>query len=204
MEYEREITLTNGCKITRKFVEYPIIHDRSMDGKYIKIPSYYTDKPKTGNYDYSKYFQKVIKDYKGYSEEADKYIDKVMEYFPESRKVTIDEIKSTRKKVKFPKRLTNSILCKVNGEPSLKETDIDDYHALQCYNQFLCESHETSGKLLRYRPYILFHILAHMGKNHDPNYFPLMANPSHERAEEAIKTIFEKLNWPFTPIPLID
>ena len=56
------------------------------------------------------------------------------------------------------------------------------------------------GKKVRYNANVLFHLMRLIGKNPDPDNFPLNSGINNENTEQEIKTVFEKLGWDYKPM----
>ena len=157
-----------------------------------------------GRYDERKYFKKnVIAVYNGYCDVGKKVIDSVWKHLklkPDG-KYTIDDIKSIRKEAKFPKKLINSVLHKVNSRLPFEEISKLDVRKMFWYfGRFTMKSKDILGKKVRYNANILFRLMRLIGKNPDTNNFPLTSDISNENTEQEIKTVFEKLGWDYKPM----
>ena len=133
-----------------------------------------------GRYDQRKYFKKNIcynDCYNGYCDVSKKVMDSVWKHLKPkpNAKYTIDDIKSVRKEAKFPKKLKNSVLRKVNGKLPFEEiSELDVRKMVWYYDRFTMKSKDILGKKVRYNANILFHLMRLIGKNPDPNNFPLI------------------------------
>ena len=108
--------------------------------------------------------------------------------------------KSIRNEAKFPNKFKNSVLYKVNGKLPFEEiSELDVRKMFWYYDRFTVKSKDILGKKVKYNANILFHIMRLIGKNHDPNNFPLNSGISNENTEQEINTVSEKLGWDHKP-----
>ena len=166
-------------------LQYKTYPDESPDPEDLYVlPTYTSSNPfsQHGRYDQRKYFKKnAIDCYNGYCDVSKKVMDSVSKHLkpkPDG-KYTIDDIKS-----KFPKKLINSVPCKVNGKLPFEEISQEDVKKMfWYYDRFTMKSKDILGKKVRYNANVLFHLMRLIGKNPDPNDFPLNGGISKENTE---------------------
>ena len=56
--------------------------------------------------------------------------------------------------------------------------------------------------MVRCRVTVSYHLLAKIGKEPNVDLFPFMKGASHQRTEEEIKFVFERLGWNYSLIQL--
>ena len=78
----------------------------------------------------------------------------------------------------------------------------DERLLIHFYDTFMVASIELSGKHVRYRTNVLYHLLKKIGKEPNADLFPLMKGASHQRTEEEIEFVFEHLGWSYSPVQL--
>ena len=54
---------------------------------------------------------------------------------------------------------------------------------------------KLSGKMVRCRTNVLYHLLDKVDKEPNSDHFQFMKEPAHQRTEEEIKFIFDHLGW---------
>ena len=189
------------------YLQYKTYPDELPDPKDLYAVQTYTSSnllSLSGRYDQRKYFKKnVIDCYNGYCDVSKKVMDSVWKHLKPKpdEKYSIDDKKSIRKEAKFPKKLINSVLRKVNGKLPFEEiSELDVNKILYYYDRFTVKSRETLGKKVRYNANVLFHLMRLIGKNPDPNDFPLNSGICNENTAQEIKTVFEKLGWNYKPM----
>ena len=150
------------------------------------------------------YFKKAIKAYEGQDADADKYIQRVEAFINKSLdELELEDVGAIRRKVKFPCRLEISVFCKLTGRLPHEELEFNERNLIvHFYNTFVAESELLSGKLVRFRVKVLYHLLKKIGKEPNVDMFPFIKLDSHQPAEEEIKFIFDHLGWSYSPIPL--
>ena len=59
-----------------------------------------------------------------------------------------------------------------------------------------------SGKMVRCRPNVLYHLLKKIDKEPNADLFSFMKGNSHQRTEEEIKFVFNHLGWSYSLVQL--
>ena len=84
-----------------------------------------------------------------------------------------------------------------------EEIEYDDERIIiHLYDTFCNESIKLLGKTVRCRTNVLYHLLKKIGKELNADLFPFMKGVSHQRTEEEMKFVFERLGWSYSPIQL--
>ena len=85
-----------------------------------------------------------------------------------------------------------------------EELEYDDERFLiHFYNTFCNESIKLLGKKVRCWVNVLYHLLAKISKEPNADLFQFMKGDSHQRTEEEIKFVFERLGWNYSRYNLI-
>ena len=104
-------------------------------------------------------------------------------------------------KVKCPRKLDISVFYQLTRRLLHEGLDYNDERLLiHFYNTFCNESIKLLGKMVRCRTNVLYHLLDKVGKEPNADLFQYMKGPSHLRAEEEIKFIFDHLGWHYSPL----
>ena len=150
------------------------------------------------------YFRNVIRSYRGLDEEAEKYVEKVKSFIDKPLdELEIEDVRAIREKklVKFPRRLEISVFYELTGRLPHKELEFKERDLIiHFYDTFVRASEKLSGKPVRYRVNVLYHLLRKIGKEPKANSFTFMKGSGHKRTEEEIKFVFEHLGWDYSPI----
>ena len=142
-------------------------------------------------------FKKLIKAYNGRNADAVKYVEKVKAFIDKPLdELELEDVRATRKKVKFPHKLDISVFYQLTGRLpheglEFKEEDF----IVHFYNAFTAASIKLSGKTVRCRINVLYHLLRKIGKEPNADLFPFIKGNSHQRTEEEIKFVFNHLGW---------
>ena len=115
----------------------------------------------------------------------------------------LEDVRAIRKKVKFPCKLDISVFYQLTGglpheELEFKEEDF----IIHFYDTFMAAGIKLSGKTVRCRINVLYHLLKKIGKEPNADLFPFMNGVSHQRTEEEINFVFEHLGWSYSPVQL--
>ena len=147
-------------------------------------------------------FKKLIKAYAGRDSDAVKYVEKVEAFIDKPLdKLESKDIRAIMNKIKFPRKLDISVFCQLTGRLHHEGLEFKDF-IIHFYNTFVAASIKLSGKTVRCRANVLYHILKKIGKEPNADLFPFMKGPSHQRTEEEIKFVFDHLGWTYSPIKL--
>ena len=115
----------------------------------------------------------------------------------------LGHVRPAMKKVKCPRKLDISVFYQLTRRLPHGQLEYDDERLLiHFYDTFCNESIKLLGKTVRYRANVLYHLLAKIGKEPNADLFPFMKGVSHQRTEEEIKFVFERLGWSYSPIQL--
>ena len=99
-------------------------------------------------------------------------------------------------KVKCPHKLDISVFYQLTRRLPHEGLDYDDERFLiHFYDTFCNESIKVSGKMVRCRTNVLYHLLKKIGKEPNADLIQFMKRPSNQRTEEEIKFVFENLCW---------
>ena len=107
------------------------------------------------------------------------------------------------KKVKCPRKLDISVFYQLTRSLPHEELEYGDERIIiHLYDTFCNESIKLSGKMVRCRVNVLYHLLAKISKEPNADLFQFMKGASHQRTEEELKFVFEHLGWSYSPIKL--
>ena len=118
------------------------------------------------------------------------FIDKPLD------ELEIEDVRAIREKklVKFPCRLEISVFYELTGKLPHEELEFKKRDLIiHFYDTFVRASEKLSGKPVRYRANVLYHLLRKIGKEPKANSFTFMKGSGHKRTEEEIKFVFEHL-----------
>ena len=148
-------------------------------------------------------FKKLIKAYSGYDSDAVKYVEKVEAFIDKPfDKLELEDVRTIRKKVKFPRKLYISVFYQLTGRLPHEELEFkEEDFIVQFYDTFVAASIKLFGKPVRCRTNVLYHLLKKIGEEPNADLFPFMKEVSHQQTEEEIKLVFEHLGWIYSPIP---
>ena len=152
------------------------------------------------------YFKKIIKAYQGRDEDVAKYVKKVKALIdkPLDKMIMLGHIRLAMAKVKCPRKLDISVFYQLTKRLPHEDLNYDDERLLiHFYDTFYNESIKLSGRTVRCRVNVLYHLLAKIGKEPNADLFQFMKEASHQRTEEEIKFVFEHLGWDYSPIKLV-
>ena len=151
------------------------------------------------------YFMQLIKAYNGYDSDAVKYVKKVKALMDKPLdELELGHVRLAMKKVKCPHKLDISVFYQLTKRLPHKELKYDDERIItHLYDTFCNESIKLLGKTVRRRVNVLYHLLAKIGKEPNADLFQFMKGASHQRTEEEIKFVFERLGWNYSPIQLV-
>ena len=164
------------------------------------------DTPKLGSlpagckpYNQVDYFTQIVRAYQGRDEDAVKYVKKVRELTDKPLdKLELWHIRLAIAKVKCPRKLDISVSYQLTRRLPHKDLNYDDEGLLiHFYDTFCNEGIKLSGKMVRCRTNVLYHLLKKIGKEPNAYLFQFMKWPSHQRTEEEIEFIFESLGWDY-------
>ena len=151
------------------------------------------------------YFRQIIRAYQGRDEDAVKYVKKVKELIDKSLdKIDLKHVRLAMAKVKCPRKLDISVFYQLTRRLPHESLDYDDEKFLiHFYDTFCNESIKLSGKMVKCRTNVLYHLLGDkIGKEPNADLFQFMKGPSHQRTEEEIKFVFDHLGWTYSPVQL--
>ena len=134
-----------------------------------------------------------------------KYVKKVKELIdkPLDEMIELEDVRLAMKKIKCPRKLDISAFYQLTRRLPHEDLNYDDERLLiHFYDTFCNESIKLLGKTVRYRVNVLYHLLAKIGKEPNAVLFQFMKGDSHQRTEEEIKFVFERLGWNYSPIQL--
>ena len=106
------------------------------------------------------------------------------------------------KKIKCPCKLDISVFYQLTRSLPHEDQDYDDERFLiHFYDTFMAASIKLklSGKTVRCRVNVLYHLLKKIGKEPNADPFQFMKEASHQRTEEEIKFVFEHLGLSYSP-----
>ena len=107
-------------------------------------------------------------------------------------------------KVKCPCKLDISVSYQLTRRLPHKDLNYDDERLLiHYYDTFYNESIKLLGCKVRCRVNVLYHLLAKIGKDPNADLFQFMKEGSHQRTEEEIGFVFERLGWNYSRYNLI-
>ena len=150
------------------------------------------------------YFRQLIKAFNGYDSDAVKYVKKVKALIDKPLdKIELGHVRLAMVKVKCPSKLDISVFYQLTRRLPHEDLNYDDERLLiHFYDTFCNESIKLLGKTVRNRVNVLYHLLAKIGKEPNADLFQFMKGDSHQRTEEELKFIFERLGWNYSLIKL--
>ena len=118
--------------------------------------------------------------------------------------IELGHVRLAMAKVKCPLKLDISVFYQLTRRLPHEGLDYDDERFLIHFYDTLCNgSIKLLGKTVRYRTNNgLYHLLAEIGKEPNADLFQFMKGTSHQRTEEEIKFVFERLGWDYSLIKL--
>ena len=138
--------------------------------------------------------------YEGQVADAVKYIESVRAFIDKPLdQVVLEDVRAIRKKVKFPCKLDISVFYQLTGR--LPHEELEFKEDIHFYDTFMAASIKLSGKMVRCRINILYHLLKKIDKEPNANMFPFMKGVSHQITEKEIKFVFDHIGWSYFPIP---
>ena len=151
------------------------------------------------------YFKKIIRAYQGRDEDAVKYIKKVKELIDKPLdKIESGHVRLAMAKVKCSRKLDISVFYQLTRRLPHEDLDYDDERLLiHFYDNFCNESIKLSGKMVRCRTNVLYHLLKKIGKEPNTDLFQSMKGDSHQRTEEEIGLVFKNVGWNYSPRQLV-
>ena len=124
-------------------------------------------------------------------------IDKLLD------KLELGHVRLAMKKVKCPRRLDISLFYQLTRRLPHEELEYDDERIIShLYDTFCNESIKLLGKMVRCRVNVLYNLLKKLGKEPNADLFQFMKGASHQRTEEEIKFVFERLGWNYSAVQL--
>ena len=103
------------------------------------------------------------------------FIDKPLD------KLELKGIRTIMNKVKFPRKLDISVFYQLTGRLPQEGLEFkDEDFLIHFYHTFVAASIKLSGKMVRCRTNVLYHILKKTGKEPNADLFPFMKGPSHQ------------------------
>ena len=116
--------------------------------------------------------------------------------------IQLKDIRLAMKKVKCPRKLDISVFYQLTRRLLHEKLDYDDERfIIHFYDTFMAASIKLLGKMVRCRVSVLYHLPKKIGKEPNADLFPFMKEASHQRTEEEIKFVSERLGWNYSPIP---
>ena len=107
-------------------------------------------------------------------------------------------------KVKCPRKLDIPVFYRLTRRLPHEDLNYYDEGLLNHFYETFCnESIKLSGKMVRCRTNVLYHLLKKIGKVPNVGLFQFMKGPSHQRTEEEIELVFKNLGWNYSPIKLV-
>ena len=169
------------------------------------LEEYSSGHPIKRGYDQLDNFKKLIKAYDGRDSNAVRYVKKVEAFIDKPLgELELKDVRAIMNEVKFPRKLDISLFYQLTGRLPHEELEYkDEDFMIHFYNTFVAASIELSGKIVRCRINVLYHILKKIGKEPKADHFQFMKGPSHQRTEEEIKFIFDHVGWDYSPIQLV-
>ena len=152
------------------------------------------------------YFNKVLKEYIGFTTEKDEEINRcislIKKYLGEKDKYDKSEVINLITSIKdIPNKLTNTLFRTLNGIKDLNLFNCEEVEKLKSvYDTFDRVSNEVLGKSVKYKQNVLFHLLRKIGKEPNMEDLYIKGNKSTERLDEEIGKVFARLGWEFRPI----
>ena len=150
------------------------------------------------------YFRQLIKSYNGYDSDAVKYVKKVKALIDKPLdELELGHVRLAMKKGKCPHKLDISVFYQLTRRLPHEDLNYDDERLLiHLYDTFCNESIKLLGCTVRYRVNVLYHLLAKIGKEPNADLFQFMKGDSHQRTEEEIAFVFERLGWNYPLVQL--
>ena len=150
------------------------------------------------------YFRQLIKSYNGYDSDAVKYVKKVKALIDKPLdELELGHVRLAMKKGKCPHKLDISVFYQLTRRLPHEDLNYDDERLLiHLYDTFCNESIKLLGCTVRYRVDVLYHLLAKIGKEPSADLFQFMKGDSHQRTEEEIAFVFERLGWNYSLVQL--
>ena len=150
------------------------------------------------------YLRQIIKAYQAQNEDAVEYVKKVKEIIDKPLdKLELKHVRLAMAKVKCPHKLDISVFYQLTRRLPHEGLDYDDERFLIHFHDTFCnESIKLSGKMVRCRTNVLYHLLKKIGKEPNADMFQFMKGSSHQRTEEEIKFVLEHLGWDYSPVQL--
>ena len=169
------------------------------------IESYTTDFLINRGYNQLDYFKKAIRAYQRRDEDAFKHVKKVKALIDKPLdEIELEDIMLAMKKVKCLHKLDISVFYQLTRRLLHEDLDYDDERFLiHFYDTFMAASIKLLGKADRYRVNVLYHLLPKIGKEPNADLFQFMKEASHQRTEEEINFVFERLGWSYCPVQLV-
>ena len=148
------------------------------------------------------YFKKTFGAYRGLDECAFKYVKGVKELIDKPLdEIVLEDVRLAMKKIKCPCKLDISVFYRLTKRLPHEDLNYDDERLLiHFYNTFMVASIKLLGKHVRYRTDVLYHLLKKIGKEPNADLSQFMKGDSHQRTEEGIKFVFERLGWSYSPL----
>ena len=133
-----------------------------------------------------------------------KCVEKVKELIDKPlNELELEDVRAIWKKVKFPRKLDNSVFYQLTGRLPHEELEFkEEDFIIHFYNTFMAVSIKLLEKMVRCRTNVLYHLLKKIGKEPNADLFPFMKGVSHQRTEEEMKFVFEHLGWSYSPVQL--
>ena len=107
------------------------------------------------------------------------------------------ELKHVRlAEVKCPHKLDISVFYRLTRRLPHEGLGYDGYYEgllIHLYDTFCNESIKLSGKMVRRRTNVLYHLLKKIGKEPSAGLFQFMKGAGHQQTEEEIEFVFESL-----------
>ena len=130
-----------------------------------------------------------------YVEKVETFIDKPLD------KLELEDVRTIRKKVKFPCKLDISVFYQLTGRLPHEAIEFkEEDFIIHFYDTFMAASIKLLGKTVRCRTNVLYHLLKKIGKEPNVDLFSFMKEASHQQTEEEIKFVFEHLGWSYSPV----
>ena len=108
--------------------------------------------------------------------------------------IQLEDIRLVMKKVKCPCKLDISLFYQFTKRLPHEELEYDDERIItHLYDTFCNESIKSLGKMVKFRVNVLYHLLTKTGKEPNADLFPFIKGGSHQRTEEEIKFVSERL-----------
>ena len=115
----------------------------------------------------------------------------------------LEDVRAIMNKVKFPRKLDISVFYQLTGRLPHKGLQFkEEDFIVHFYDTFVAASIKLSGKAVRCRTNVLYHLLKRIGKEPNADLFPFMKGVSHQRTEEKVKFVFYHLGWSYSLVQL--